>query len=128
MTEKEKLDYLEKNGIDTHTGLKYADDSFAFYMQLIGVFLDEYEAKSKIAQREALREGTDYAVLVHGLKNNARALGATALADLSYEHEKAAKAGDGTYIKENLPELLSLWQETVSVFGNVCNQEVEFYN
>lgn len=120
MTEKDKLEYLEKNGIDIYMGLRYADDSFEFYLQLITVFLEEFEEKKRKAEETAFSAKDEYAVLVHGLKNNARALGASGLADLAWEHEKAAKAGEKTYIKENLPIMLSLWQETAEIFGKVC--------
>lgn len=121
MTEKEKLEYLEKNGIDTHIGLRYADESFSFYLQLISVFVEEFEEKKKKAEETAVSAKDEYAVLVHGLKNNARALGVTGLGDLAWEHEKAAKAGEKMYIKENLPILLSLWQETVRIFKKINN-------
>ncbi len=121
MSEKDKLEYLEKNGIDVHTGLKYADDSFAFYLQLIAVFVEEFEAKKKKAEETAFSAKEEYGVLVHGLKNNARALGAAGLADLAWEHEKAAKAGEKTYIKEKLPILLSQWQKTVEIFKKINN-------
>ena len=55
-------------------------------------------------------------MLAHGLKNNARSLGADKLADLAYEHELASQAGDVGFIKENLDALLETWEQTVHIF------------
>ena len=51
MTETEKLNYLNEQGIDAALGMRYADDSLPFYEELIGIFLEEYEDKaSKVWQ------------------------------------------------------------------------------
>ena len=119
MTEKEKLEYLEEQGINVKSSMRYADDSIEFYEQLIEIFLQEYEDKRKKTESERQNPGEKYTVLVHGLKNSARYLGADELADMAFAHEKASKAGDVTYIAENFEELLQMWEKAVSVFSNV---------
>lgn len=119
MTEKEKLEYLEEQGINVKSSMRYADDSIEFYEQLIEIFLQEYEDKRKKTEAERQNPGEKYTVLVHGLKNSARYLGADELADMAFAHEKASKAGDVTYIAENFEELLQMWEKAVSVFSNV---------
>ncbi len=116
MREKERLAYLKENGIDTDAGMRYADTCFEFYEQLISIFIDEYQEKRKKAEQEAKKAGREYTVLVHGLKNNAKALGAFSLSELAYEHEKASKEGNGIYIREHLEQLLSEWENTVKIF------------
>ena len=107
---------MEKNGIDTHIGLRYADESFSFYLQLISVFVEEFEEKKKKAEETAVSAKDEYAVLVHGLKNNAKALGAERLGILFWEQEKAAKAEDRAYIAKELAGLLRAWDETIHIF------------
>ena len=121
MEEKERLAYLKENGIDTEAGMRYADTCFEFYEQLISIFIDEYHEKREKAEQKAKKADREYTVLVHGLKNNAKALGALELAELSYAHEKASKAGEGTYISENIEELMACWKKTVQIFREMNN-------
>lgn len=58
----------------------------------------------------------DYAILVHGLKGNARTLGAERLADMAYDHEMQSKAGNAEYAKDHFEELLAVWEETLAGF------------
>lgn len=116
MTDTEKLEYLKNQGIDTALGMRYADDSLTFYEELIGIFLEEYREKKEKVIRTAQEGGREYTVLVHGLKNNAKALGALELAELAYAHELASKASDAEYIAGNLQKLLQTWEGTVQIF------------
>ena len=115
----EKLNYLMNQGINVEQGMKYADDSLDFYEQLIALFMDEYGEKRTCVLKEAENPGQGYTVLAHGLKNNARSLGADKLADLAYEHELASKAGDVGFIKENLDALLETWEQTVHILKEI---------
>lgn len=116
MTEKEKLEYLSEQGINVKAGMRYADNSLEFYEQLIEIFLQEYEGKRQKAEAEYQNPGESYTVLVHGLKNSARYLGADELADMAFAHEKASKTGDAIYIAENFEGLLQMWGKTVVTF------------
>ena len=124
----EKLNYLKRQGINVQQGMKYADDSLDFYEQLITLFLDEYENKRACVLKESEKAGQGYTVLVHGLKNNARSLGADKLADLAYEHELASKAGDTRYVKENLNALLETWEQTVHIFKEMQHLGIKINN
>ena len=121
MKEKEGLAYLKEHGIDADAGMRYADTCYEFYGQLISIFIEEYQEKRETAEKEAKKEGREYTVLVHGLKNNAKALGAFSLSEIAYEHEKASKAGDRIYILEHLEELLTEWKKTVEIFKKINN-------
>ena len=121
MTDNEKLEYLKGQGIDAALGMKYADDSLEFYEELIALFVDEYEGKHLKVKEAVKCQWKDYTVLLHSLKNNAKALGALELAELSYAHEKASKAGEGTYISENIEELMACWKKTVQIFREMNN-------
>lgn len=116
MTEEQKLEYLKEQGIDAALGMRYADDSLAFYLELIDVFLGEYESKRAALQKEAEKETKNYTVLVHGLKNNAGSLGALELSKVACEHEVFSREGEWKYVKENLPILLEKWDRTAQIF------------
>lgn len=117
MTEKEKLEYLEKQGINVKAAMRFADDSIEFYEQLIDIFLKEYEPKHERMQAVYQNPGDEYKVLVHGLKNSSRYLGADELADLFFEHEKAVKAENLEYISSHYEELQRRWSATVQIFS-----------
>ena len=124
----EKLNYLKRQGINAQQGMKYADDSLDFYEQLITLFMNEYGEKRACVLKEAENPGQGYTVLAHGLKNNARSLGADKLADLAYEHELASKAGDVGFIKENLDALLETWEQTVHIFKEMQHLGIKINN
>ena len=80
--------------IDEAAGLSYSDNDREFYMQLLGVFCEE-RGQTEAALGVALSAGDMalYRTLVHGLKNNARGIGAMSCADVCLEAEQAAAAG-----------------------------------
>lgn len=63
----------------------------------------------------------DYAIWVHGLKGNARTLGADSLADMAFEHEKQSKAGNMQYVLKHWDELLLAWEKTLEGFKEYIN-------
>ncbi|MBQ9926975.1 MAG: Hpt domain-containing protein [Lachnospiraceae bacterium] len=118
MTERDKLEYLEKQGINVKAAMRFADDSMEFYEQLIDIYLKEYEPKRERLQATYQNPDDEYKVLVHGLKNSSRYLGADELADLFFEHEKAAKAGNVAYILKEFASLLEMWENVNQIFSN----------
>lgn len=88
--------------LNTAQGLEYSDNDPDFYRELLAMFAEEREGSLERLSG-ALSDGdlTLYTTLVHGLKNNARGIGADAAADLCFEAEKTARAGEA----DRLPEL-----------------------
>jgi HPt (histidine-containing phosphotransfer) domain-containing protein len=121
VTEKEKLEYLKTQGIDAALGMRYADDSLEFYEELIALFVQEYESKYLKVKTAGANPDREYTVMVHALKNNAKALGALFLAEIAYNHELASKAGKREEIRQNLQELLDAWEKTVQIFKQINN-------
>lgn len=82
-------------------GLEYSDNDPDFYRELLQIFTDE-APKSLERLSQALSDGDLelYTTLVHGLKNNARGIGADAAGDLCYEAEQAARAGNAGPLPE----------------------------
>ena len=58
---------------------------------------------------------------MHGLKNSAGYLGAGHLSALAYEHEKASKEGNTSYINDNLETLLTEWEKTARIFRSALS-------
>lgn len=108
-------DYLNY-GISIAKGLSLAKNDEEMYQELVRMFLTDRKKQEEM--RRFLSEGNikDYAIWVHGLKGNARTLGADSLADTAFEHEKQSKAGNMEYVLKYWDELLSLWEKTLEGF------------
>ena len=113
-TANAEIDYegFLQYGISLESGLSRIKGNMEIYLDLIESFIKEQE-KQEIMQQFITDENMkDYAVFVHGLKGNARTIGANKLADVAYEHEMKSKAGDAEYVKAHWDELIAVWEET----------------
>lgn len=99
--------------IDTQKGLMYSDNDPVFYRELLDMFTQEVplSLEKLIA---ALSEGNTalYATLVHGLKNNARGIGADTAADICLIAERTARSGDPEKLAELHHKVCSIIIET----------------
>ncbi|MCH5256506.1 MAG: response regulator [Lachnospiraceae bacterium] len=100
-------------GISIENGLSLAKGDMDIYLDLIEMFMRDHE-KQHDAMQEFIEQNNmkDYAIWVHGLKGNARTLGADKLADMAYEHEMKSKSDDAEYVETHWDELVDLWEET----------------
>ncbi|MCM1184985.1 MAG: response regulator [Lachnoclostridium sp.] len=111
---------LQAYGISTAKGLSLAKGDEELYLDLAGMFIKDKEKQEIMGQYISAQNMADYAILVHGLKGNARTLGADALAALAYEHEMRSKAGDCDYVAAHWDELLTVWDKTLTGFRIYC--------
>lgn len=100
---------LEQAGINVNNGLLYSNQEESFYIELLTIFLEEYEEKSN-RLKEKKDDLLKYRIIVHDLKSNCKALGMDELSDLAFEHEKACKRGDQQYIQSHIHELCKMWK------------------
>lgn len=125
-TEAEGRDFSEY-GISIKNGMAYANNDSEMYLELVGMFLKERDKKQDTMQQFVSEQNMpDYAIWVHGLKGNARMLGADVLADLAYEHEMRSKAQDSAYVEAHWKELAAAWDQTTKgfqVFYEECRKE-----
>ena len=103
-------------GISLENGMKYAKNDLDMYLELVRLFVRDRGKQEDM--RQFLSDGNmpDYAILVHGLKGNARTLGAEQLADMAFEHEKQSKAGNAAYVEAHFEALVQLWDKTTDSF------------
>lgn len=104
----ESDDYL-KHGISVKQGLHYSTGNIDVYLDLIDMFLRDSEREQRLTQYLNDQNMKDYSILVHSLKGNARTLGAQALADIAFEHEKDSKAGNFNAVNKSWQKLLDAW-------------------
>lgn len=117
--------YFLEYGISLKNGLSHALNDMETYLDLAALFLKEREKQETMAEFLAKEDMKNYAVLVHGLKGNARTLGADRMADMAYEHEMKSKAGDAAWVKSHWEELLTLWEHTLEGFRELCGSKAQ---
>ncbi|MCR4780658.1 MAG: response regulator [Ruminiclostridium sp.] len=112
---------LASRGFNTEAGLKYAAGSEEFYTDLLNTFAAEHDAKSaELRKAFEERDWKLYRTKVHALKSAARTIGADALADLAFEHEKAAKDEQGEFITDGFERLEAAYSGVVGEIVKVC--------
>ena len=120
LTDKNYDSYLQY-GISIANGLSLARDDEEMYLELVQMFLRDSKKQEKMRQFISEENLKDYAIWVHGLKGNARTLGADSLADMAFEHEKQSKAGNMQYVLKHWDELLLVWEKTLEGFKEYIN-------
>lgn len=106
-SEKLNEEFLRNNGVDLTMALEFLGD-----MEMYNATVNDFvlEIDTKIADIQKFYESKDmpnYAILVHSLKSDAKYLGFTKLAELSYNHEMASKRNDYEYVISNYEELMN---------------------
>ena len=121
------LELLKNAGIQTDSGLRYANDDPDFYWEILTMFQEQYgEHKEKLISlsenldtigewTEAEREGffKKWIVVCHGLKGEARGIGAESLGEWFYRMELAGREENSDELKKLLPDLLTEWEYVV---------------
>ncbi len=95
--------------IDHELGLKYCLNMEEIYQEALKEFCEQ--ALEYIPQFEEYFNNGDYkqyAVIAHGLKANAKNIGAAAFAELSLKHENAAKENNVEFIVKEYPRYMEL--------------------
>lgn len=103
---EESKKFLEANNVDVTKALAILGD-IEMYNETVNDFLDEVEDKwNRIKLYLENKDMPSYSVEVHSLKSDAKYLGLTKLADISYDHELKSKENnyDGVLSSFNLLE------------------------
>lgn len=117
-----KSEQLSHYGILLKNGLSHAQNDEETYLGLVRLFLKEKEKQEIMRGYIDAGNMKDYAILVHGLKGNARTLGADPLADTAFAHEKESKAGNADYAAAHFEELLALWNQAQEGFSALYDE------
>ncbi len=122
MVASENVWDLSQHHIDTQTGIEFAGDDPEQYLAMIGIFAGDFVKRRKKLEDSMTTETLgDYAILVHGLKGNARTLGAAQLGELAYEEELAAKSGDLDFVQAHFDKLVQEWTLVVDGFEKLLS-------
>ena len=109
------VNILTNNGVNVAQSLELFGD-MEMYDETLKDFLDMVDGKlQSLENRKSMSDMVNYAIEVHALKSDARYLGFTTLADLSYESELKSKAGDIMFVQENHPKIMAEAQRMINV-------------
>lgn len=101
------VNLLINNGVNVKKSLELFGD-MSTYDDTLGDFLQDInEKETKIKQTKETGDMANYAILVHGLKSDAKYFGFDKLAELAYNHEMASKENNLYYVTENFNELIT---------------------
>lgn len=110
---------LEQGEINVTNGLQFADGDVEFYRNLLEMFIKEYEEKREKIHTTDIDEY--FIAQVHGIKGEARGIGAERLGNLFEELEETAKQGNSRQVEELLPEAMQEWERIVCLIQTVLS-------
>lgn len=120
---KEKLMW-QPEGFSYQNGLNYFYGNEEVYRETMLLFAQLWkEREERLTQ--LLQEGnlSEYAILIHGIKGDARTLGADGLAQLALEQEKQAKEGEMEKLRTGFEPVIMLGRQTAEYFERMYQAE-----
>ena len=109
---------LTSNGVDVEKSLELFGEMDIYDETLEEFLIGVNQKLSDIKRYKEASDMANYAIQVHSLKSDARYLGFTVLAELSYNHEMASKANDINYVYDNYDALLIEADRIIKLVSN----------
>lgn len=104
------------DGIDMDLALTYCGGSLDDFVELARVYCDSSD--KNIEDIQAYYDASDwknYAILVHALKSSSKTIGATALSELAYTEEMAAKGEDEQTIRRHHDQMMAEYRRILGL-------------
>lgn len=116
VTKEEHFNAVRSNlpELDYAAGLATCMNDEDFYLELLTDF-SELPIKEELSKYLADKDAKNYAIHVHGFKNNAYTVGAKEIGDLAFELEKLTKAD----VWDNVP---ALQERMFAMYDSVCER------
>ena len=109
------VNILINNGANIKKALELFGD-METYDETLQTFLQEVPEKlTKIKSCKEIGDMTNYAILVHSLKSDARYFGFEELGEIAYKHELESKANNMYFVTQNFDELMDEANRVVNV-------------
>lgn len=119
------VNLLVTNGVNVEKSLELFGDMDTYNMTL-GDFLEDIgEKEGKIKQTKMNSDMANYAILVHGLKSDAKYFGFDRLAEMAYQHEMASKANNIYYVTDHFDALIVELDRIVHLVKQYLGLETE---
>ncbi len=114
MNDDPRRDKLYNAGFTNVDELIAAEMSLDEFDMILSIFAEESLEKMADAEEYYSTENMrEYAVIVHGLKNDAGMVSDMDLREHALKHEIESKAGNIEFVREEWPVLTAHWQETL---------------
>lgn len=109
------VDDLKKNGIDVDHGIELLGD-LEMYNDTLTDFIGEVDKRvDSLKQFKEMKDMPNYAIVVHGLKSDAKYLGFMKFAELAYEHELKSKEDNIDYVNQNFDSLMEELERVLKI-------------
>ena len=117
------VSFLTGNGVNIKSSLEIFGDMDT-YNESLEDFLSEVGTKlSNIDNYKEVSDMSNYAILVHSLKSDAKYFGFEYLADLAYKHEIESKANNVSFIYDNYKPLIDEANRIVLIVKQYLGKE-----
>ena len=117
------VNLLINNGVDVNKSLELFGDMATYDETLEEFLLGVNQKLNDIKTYKEASDMTNYAILVHSLKSDARYLGFTRLSELSLNHEMESKANNLEYIYDHYDELMEEASRIIKLVSNYLGKE-----
>ena len=118
----------ENRLLNPDSGMKYCAGIKEMYLEVLKMFLDQYESKrADLGRYYANENWNDYTVVIHSLKTNALNVGCESFAEECLKLEKAGKKlRENVEVEENKKYILDNHELTMELYSKVID-EVKSY-
>ena len=97
---------LKLHGLDIKKGIEQFGNNEELFNDILHSFVSDTRPLLESIKSVSREKLSEYAIIIHGLKGSSYSVFAEALGNFAERLEKAAQAGDFSYVKENNPEFL----------------------
>ncbi len=105
---------LQRNGIDTATGMMHCQEDEEIYREILAEFYYEYRSRKGLLEEHwEKKDWENYVIYVHSLKSSAKTIGAEELSGLAGTLEIAANEKDEEVLKREHGKALQYYGEAV---------------
>lgn len=106
---------LQRNGIDTATGMMHCQEDEEIYREILTEFFREYRSrKGYLKKYWQEKDWENYMIYVHSLKSSAKTIGAEELSALAGTLETAAREIDEEVLERDHGKALQYYGEAIS--------------
>ncbi len=117
------IKFLEEKGVNIQNSLELFGD-LDTYNETIGDFLVGIHTKiNQLIKFMEANDMTNYAIVVHSMKSDAKYFGFMDLANMAFEHEEKSKEGDISYISSHINNLISETNKAIILIQEYMNGE-----
>ena len=115
-------EFLKNNGVNLDNALELLGD-LSFYDETLEQFIEENKTRlPNIVKYKNEGNMSEYAILVHALKSDAKYLGFMDLADIAFVHETASKANDINTVNARFNDLVNTYNKYAKIAFEYLSQ------